>query len=183
MKRRTFGTPKPTLRQLQNAMNLYAPTGGMKNPPAFMNETPRAERVEGVKNKHEEKIFMNGLFKLLSDYYKHGVKKIWLRKNSNGVARSMNGQAIIKYGLGTGVSDGVGWVSRVIRPEDVGRTVAIFLAVEGKLKTGVVSDGQEAFINQVNRDGGIAFVAYDTDGVDSVIDRIEKAETGIRNTL
>jgi hypothetical protein len=40
-----------------------------------------------------------------------------------------------------------------------------FLAIEVKTQSGVVSNEQRSFINQINREGGIAFVARSLDDV------------------
>lgn len=171
MKRpKSFGT-KLSLRAAQLSVLSQAPQGFTGGGLAFMDETPRAPRA--MLNKHEEKRFMDSLFTTCAQYYKTGLKKIWLKKNNNGVALSLNGQHVIKYGLGTGVSDGIGYRVIHITSEMVGKTIAQFTAVEGKLKIGgVISSQQQEFIDQVNRDGGLAFVAYDTDGVQNTIDKI-----------
>ena len=167
MANKRFSSKRPTLAELQAAMGYGKPYDGIVNPPAFMSETPRAPRT----NRTDEKLFMNALFKMSAL-----TKGLWLRKNSNGIARSMNGQHVIKYGLGAGVSDGVGYYSRVVTQADVGKPIAVFVAVEGKLTDGGrVSPAQQAFIDQVNADGGIGLIAYDGDGVESVIEKIKKA--------
>lgn len=61
-------------------------------------------------------------------------------------------------GLCKGSSDIIGFKSVVITPEMVGKTVAIFIAPEVKTATGKISPEQEAFINTVNRFGGIAAI-------------------------
>lgn len=63
---------------------------------------------------------------------------------------------IIHFGLCKGSSDIIGFKSVVITPDMVGKTVAVFIAPEVKKKNGRVSPEQEAFINTVNRFGGIA---------------------------
>lgn len=58
-----------------------------------------------------------------------------------------------------GISDQLGWTRRAIRPEDVGRTLAIFTAVECKTDTGRVTPEQQAFLDAVNAAGGLGLVA------------------------
>jgi hypothetical protein len=63
-----------------------------------------------------------------------------------------------------GVSDLIGMTPHVIRPEDVGKTVAIFTALECKQAKGQVRKEQAAFLKTVNRLGGIgAIVRSDAD--------------------
>ncbi len=65
----------------------------------------------------------------------------------------------IRMGLCTGGSDLIGWTEMTITPEMVGRTVAVFTAVE--LKTGrvPVTREQGVFLDAVRRAGGLAGVA------------------------
>lgn len=170
-----FGKSKLTLREVQASIRSQAPSGWdnsqSKFPMDFLDKTPQSPR--NVPNKKEEKRFMDALFLTCAQYYKTGLKRIWLKKNSNGTARTFDGQSVIKYGLGAGVSDGIGYRVLIITPEMIGKPFAQFLAIEGKLKSGgVVSYAQQQFIDQVNKDGGLAFVAYDTDGVQQTINRV-----------
>ena len=89
-----------------------------------------------------------------------GVK---LFRNHVGALFDANGR-MVKYGLGTGSSDLIGW-----RP--VGE-LGQFVAIEVKTETGVVSKDQELFIEAVNRDGGLAFVAR---SVEEAIERVKNA--------
>lgn len=65
----------------------------------------------------------------------------------------------IRYGLTPGSSDLIGWVSKIITPDMVGKRVAVFLAVEIKTPSGRLSEPQEVFIEAVRKHGGIAGVA------------------------
>lgn len=62
-------------------------------------------------------------------------------------------------GLCVGSSDLIGFKSVKITPEMVGNTVAIFSAAEIKTASGKASKEQIAFIEMVNRFGGIGFFA------------------------
>lgn len=64
-------------------------------------------------------------------------------------------------GLCTGSSDFIGLKSVIVTPEMVGKSVALFLATEVKTKTGKASKEQIAFVNMVNKLGGIGFFATD----------------------
>lgn len=62
-------------------------------------------------------------------------------------------------GLCEGSSDLIGWTPVEITPEMVGKTLAVFTAVEVKSATGRPSGPQKNFINQIQRAGGVAGVA------------------------
>ena len=62
-------------------------------------------------------------------------------------------------GLVNGGSDVIGWTSVIITTEMVGKTAAVFTAVEAKTKTGRASDEQKNFIERVIDAGGIAGIA------------------------
>lgn len=66
---------------------------------------------------------------------------------------------IVHFGLCKGSSDIIGFHSVTVTPEMVGKTVAIFAAVEVKTPTGKATPEQKNFIAQVNGFGGIGFVA------------------------
>jgi len=75
----------------------------------------------------------------------------------------------IRSGLATGSSDLIGWTTTTVTQEMVGKTIAVFTAVEcktGKLK---LTTEQENFLNVVNKSGGIGIEAR---SVDDVINRI-----------
>ena len=66
----------------------------------------------------------------------------------------------VRYGLAPGSSDLIGWKTITITPHHVGRTVAVFCAIEVKKPGGRVSDIQSNFIDYVDTNGGIAGVCY-----------------------
>lgn len=61
-------------------------------------------------------------------------------------------------GLCPGSSDVIGWRTIVIRPEDVGRSVAVFVAIEVKAEDGVLEPHQRRFLEAVRAAGGVAGV-------------------------
>lgn len=63
----------------------------------------------------------------------------------------------IYAGLYNGSSDAIGWESRIITQDMVGKRVAIFKAVESKTPEGVATSDQKKFINIVKLFGGIAY--------------------------
>lgn len=107
-----------------------------------------------------EKQFMDGA--------RMAVQTIGARvfRNNNGVARfEDNGKKrVIRYGLGKGTSDLIGWTPLVITKEIVGTTVAVFTALEGKKNPrDKLSEEQENFLSAVDQDGGVSGVFRSSD--------------------
>ena len=76
-------------------------------------------------------------------------------RNNNGALKDESGQ-LVRYGLGTGTSDFIGWTVKTITADMVGRSVAIFTAIEVKASDGKPTADQQKFINLVKNNGGIA---------------------------
>lgn len=72
----------------------------------------------------------------------------------------------IHFGLIKGSSDLIGFKSVVITPDFLGRTVAVFVAIEVKTARGRLTPEQDNFLQQVRRAGGIAFVARSIEDVE-----------------
>ena len=68
--------------------------------------------------------------------------------------------APLKAGLCKGSSDIIGWKPVVITPDMVGKTVAIFTAIEVKYGTTRITEEQQNFVDQVNKHGGLAKIIY-----------------------
>jgi hypothetical protein len=67
----------------------------------------------------------------------------------------------VRYGLANpGGSDLIGWTSRTVTPDMVGKKIAIFTAVEVKTATGRTSEAQRNFLQAVETAGGIAVIAH-----------------------
>lgn len=66
-------------------------------------------------------------------------------------------------GLPRGFSDLFGWTTVEITPEHVGQRLAVFCALEVKAPRGRVSPQQRAFLDAVERAGGIAAVVRSAD--------------------
>lgn len=62
-------------------------------------------------------------------------------------------------GLAVGSSDLIGWAPVTIRPEMVGKTLAVFMAVEVKAGRTQLTKEQSDFLEAVRAAGGIAVVA------------------------
>lgn len=67
----------------------------------------------------------------------------------------------VKYGLCNGSADLIGWTPVTITPAHVGKTLAVFTAIEVKAPTGRVDQRQQVFLEAVREDGGIAVVGRD----------------------
>ncbi len=71
----------------------------------------------------------------------------------------------ITYGLRPGSSDLVGWITRVIRPQDVGERIAQFAVVECKtISYSRATEDQRNFLDQVKKAGGYAAIGRQNDG-------------------
>lgn len=93
-------------------------------------------------------------------------RRATLFRNNQGVAMYPDGSAV-RYGVANpGGSDLIGWTTRTITPDMVGRKVALFTAIEVKTPTGRLTDAQEHFLETVNRAGGIGIVARSEDDLD-----------------
>jgi hypothetical protein len=101
------------------------------------------------------------------------MQRVWVRlskcgatifRNNVGLVESKDGRKI-RFGLCKGSSDLVGWISKEIAPEDVGKRVAVFMAVEVKQPSGKVTDEQVRFLASVRASGGISTVAYGEEDV------------------
>ena len=80
-----------------------------------------------------------------------------LFRNNNGKFKNKYGQWV-RFGLGTGTSDFIGWTVKTITADMVGHSVAIFTAVEVKASDEGTSEEQQKFIDLVKKNGGIAKV-------------------------
>lgn len=72
-------------------------------------------------------------------------------------------------GLCKGSSDLIGWTSVVITPEMVGKTVALFTAIEVKNESGRITVEQQNFIEQVSQAGGIAGIVRSPEFAEKLI--------------
>lgn len=86
-----------------------------------------------------------------------------MHRNNVGAYRDETGR-VIRYGVGhPGGSDLIGWTPTVITPDMIGRTVAVFTAVEVKAPKGRPTDAQINFLAQVLNAGGLAGIARSAD--------------------
>ena len=80
-----------------------------------------------------------------------------LFRNNVGLFKTQDGRNV-QTGLCVGSSDLIGFTAKIITPDDVGKTVAVFTAIEVKTDKGKTSEAQSNFINMVNHFGGIGAV-------------------------
>ena len=86
-------------------------------------------------------------------------------RNNQGLAwYGTNRDQPVKYGLGVGTGDLVGWTPVVVTVDMVGQTLAVFTSVEVKRpKGGHRTDEQKNFVELVLRAGGKAGFARSVD--------------------
>lgn len=94
------------------------------------------------------------------------VSKLGWRLFRNNCGRAVTSSgSIIQFGLCVGSSDLIGYVPIVVTPEMVGSRLAIFCAVEVKTPKGRATKEQQAFINAINKVGGIGIIARSVEEV------------------
>lgn len=90
-------------------------------------------------------------------------------RNNCGAYKADDGR-LIRYGVASpGGSDLIGWKTRTITPDMVGRRVAVFTAIEVKGPRTRVSDNQQRFVDTVTRAGGIAGIARSLDDAREIL--------------
>lgn len=73
----------------------------------------------------------------------------------------LDGASRISYGLLPGSGDLIGWTPRVILPEDVGRTVAVFTSIEAKTANDRIREDQIRWYQNLNNAGGRALIVWE----------------------
>lgn len=81
-----------------------------------------------------------------------------LFRNNTGVLKDQHGRPV-QFGLCKGSADLIGWTTRTITADMVGQQVAVFTSIEVKVPSGRVSPQQQAWLEAVQKAGGIAIVA------------------------
>jgi hypothetical protein len=75
----------------------------------------------------------------------------------------------IKFGLHVGSGDLIGWITRIITPDMVGKKIAQFLSIEVKSDTGVPSTDQKNWREQIKKNGGCAGIAKTIEDAEKII--------------
>jgi hypothetical protein len=109
------------------------------------------------------KTVMIALSSARSVVFRNNVAQGWVGKVKN---KNVNDVTLTEYrplhaGLVKGSSDLIGFTRVEITPEMVGKTIAVFTAIECKAKSGRCTPEQINFINIVNKSGGFAGIARD----------------------
>jgi hypothetical protein len=83
-----------------------------------------------------------------------------LYRNNRGAVKLPNG-GMLTYGVGpNGGSDWLGYQSVLVTEDMVGRTIAVFVAIEAKRPGKSGTDAQDAFCQEVREAGGKAGVVH-----------------------
>jgi len=80
----------------------------------------------------------------------------------------------VKAGLVTGAADRIGFHQITITPEMVGKTVAVFAAIELKTVDGSATPEQKQFLKVIQDMGGIAGIARSVDDVNIIFHNFVK---------
>lgn len=91
-------------------------------------------------------------------------------RNNVGAIKNDKG-SWVRFGLVQGSSDLIGWTPVEVTQEMVGKTVAVFTAIECKTAKGKPTEKQRYFIGRVQADGGFAGVARSVEDAMEVIGR------------
>lgn len=75
----------------------------------------------------------------------------------------------VVYGLCVGGSDLIGWQPVKITASMVGKTIAVFVAVEVKVGKTATTDAQIAFIDAVRAAGGLAGIARSVEEAEEIL--------------
>lgn len=75
-----------------------------------------------------------------------------------------------------GVSDLIGMTPYVVKPEDVGRTIAVFTALEVKTAKGAIRKEQAPFLRMVNSHGGLGAIVRSAEDAEAVTTEMWKCE-------
>lgn len=90
-------------------------------------------------------------------------------RNNVGKLKDQQGR-LVSFGLCEGSSDLIGFYPVTITPDMIGRTIAVFLAIECKSSTGKASDSQNNFVRVVKESGGISGIARSAKEAKGIID-------------
>ena len=107
-----------------------------------------------------QKLIMLAASKAGAKVFRNNVAMAWVgvsRRLSDGSMHIQNPRPL-EAGLCVGSSDLIGWKSVTITPDMIGKTLAVFVAIEVKAGT-KPSPEQLTFIENVRRAGGIAGIA------------------------
>lgn len=101
-----------------------------------------------------------------------GMGWIGRQVHKTGTSITLEDCRPLHAGLTKGSSDLIGWTKVEITPDMVGKTVAVFTAVECKASRGKASEEQVNFLNVVNKSGGIAGIAKNEQEAINLVNRM-----------
>lgn len=94
---------------------------------------------------------------IMLDSAPHGAR-LW--KNVRGMFLTLDGARKVRAGLqAAGASDLIGFTPVMVTSDMVGKTIAVFTAIETKTSTGSASQEQTNYVNFVSNNGGYAGIA------------------------
>jgi len=105
------------------------------------------------------------LHKILVLASKAGLR---LSRNNCGSLQNKQGQYVTYGVFNPGGSDLIGFTPVIITKDMVGKQVAVFTAIEAKVKNRRTTDQQQHFIEFVNDNGGIARIVMDDIELDAL---------------
>lgn len=91
--------------------------------------------------------------------------------NQNGGVVKLLGARRVSFGLIGGSADLIGWYPLTIKPEHVGKKIAVFFAGETKTQDNKPTPAQSNFLKRVKDDGGIAGIIRSNEDADNLIDK------------
>ena len=97
-----------------------------------------------------------------------GNGPVRLFRNNVGATRDGKGR-LIHYGLAKGSADLIGWITRKITQDDVGKSIAQFVSIEVKSSSGKPRPDQIAWRDIVNKAGGCAGIARSVEDAQKII--------------
>lgn len=110
-----------------------------------------------------ESAFLRKLLVALSrvaTVFRQNVGSAWMGRAAKSSGRvTLSDPRFVKFGLCAGSSDVIGWTQIKITEAHVGKTIAVFTAVEAKGEKTRITDEQKRFLSRVAADGGIAILA------------------------
>ena len=96
--------------------------------------------------------------------FRNTVGEGWVgRSTHNGSRVTIDFPKRVTFGLCPGSGDLIGFRSYEIRPEDVGKRIAVFTSVEVKTPRGTTQDNQITWRDVLRERGGIAIIARSPD--------------------
>lgn len=98
----------------------------------------------------------NGPVRLFRNNVGEGWQGVTINKTAETI--TLKNYRRVNFGLCEGSHDLIGLKSIVITPDMVGSRLAVFVSLEGKSRTGSLSDEQHSFLAMVLNAGGIAGV-------------------------